>query len=472
MLPLTWEGIILERLNSHSSMAGFAQQAHRDDEEWEDGSRRSPTRSRASTSNHSEIEKRRRDRMNELISELSALVPAAFKRKLDKLSVLRLALQHINSISSPVYICSTGDRELDYSGSTKHLPLSELLFLLEKCIDSFVVVTDLDSGNILYASDTVAENMSISAEEIKSRNWFDLLHPDDMQAFKNEMMTFFIESNISGDMNAGYCKFFLWLLRERLYLQTFNHLENELTGHKANLGTPTNTNAYCKFRCCGFLRKSSTPVAVLLLIKSDDEFHFRLFSDIFHTDCLAPVITISFMRVTYWMFHTITNKVYYVRLVKFAEIVQFYEDASRIRVAKHSTISCRLGGQLRAANNSVFSVVRSNEAREASYRLRCESEHCIMVDSLWRPFVNPWTSEMQFINIMHSTRSFSLEPAYWKYIVLMKKLAIVFSALRNDEELDAAQSTLKQLLSGKRGAGSSSVVPILGAARFGDSIEK
>uniref|UniRef100_A0A915A8W0 BHLH domain-containing protein n=1 Tax=Parascaris univalens TaxID=6257 RepID=A0A915A8W0_PARUN len=173
-----------------------------DDDEWEDEGRRSPTRSRASTSNHSEIEKRRRDRMNELISQLSALVPAAFKRKLDKLSVLRLTLQHINSISS------TGDRELDYSGCAKHLPLHELLFLLEKCIDSFIVVTDLDSGNILYASESVAESTSVAADEIVSRNWFDLLHPDDTQAFKNEMMTFFTESRTSADTGATYRKFF------------------------------------------------------------------------------------------------------------------------------------------------------------------------------------------------------------------------------------------------------------------------
>uniref|UniRef100_A0A9J2P1L1 BHLH domain-containing protein n=1 Tax=Ascaris lumbricoides TaxID=6252 RepID=A0A9J2P1L1_ASCLU len=303
---------------------------NRDDDEWEDEGRRSPTRSRASTSNHSEIEKRRRDRMNELISQLSALVPAAFKRKLDKLSVLRLTLQHINSISS------TGNRELDYSGCAKHLPLHELLFLLEKCIDSFIVVTDLDSGNILYASESIAESTSVTADEVISRNWFDLLHPDDTQAFKNEMMTFFAESRTSADMGATYCK------------------------------SSSTTNPYCKYRCFGFLRKSNTPVAVLLLMKSSDEF-----------------------------------------------------------------------------------LVKSNESREASYRLRCESENCLMIDSLWRPFVNPWTSEMQFINIVHSA-----------------------SALRNDEELSAAQSTLKQLLSGKRGAGPAAMVPILGAARFGEAIEK
>uniref|UniRef100_A0A915A4I1 BHLH domain-containing protein n=1 Tax=Parascaris univalens TaxID=6257 RepID=A0A915A4I1_PARUN len=392
-----------------------------DDDEWEDEGRRSPTRSRASTSNHSEIEKRRRDRMNELISQLSALVPAAFKRKLDKLSVLRLTLQHINSISS------TGDRELDYSGCAKHLPLHELLFLLEKCIDSFIVVTDLDSGNILYASESVAESTSVAADEIVSRNWFDLLHPDDTQAFKNEMMTFFTESRTSADTGATY-------LSDSVSSSTghFSQRADFNTGLKRSFvcrikltseQSSSTTNPYCKYRCFGFLRKSNTPVAVLLLMKSSDEFHagerfqmkISVNGRITHCD---PELS----GILGYLPHRLLGTSYY-------DIV--YE------------------GDLLDVSHHHKQVVKSNESREASYRLRCESENCLMIDSLWRPFVNPWTSEMQFINIMHSA-----------------------SALRNDEELSAAQSTLKQLLSGKRGAGSSAMVPILGAARFGEAIEK
>ena len=48
--------------------------------------------------NHSAIEKRRRDKMNTYIKELSTILPSCPSKKMDKLTVLRLALQHMRSI--------------------------------------------------------------------------------------------------------------------------------------------------------------------------------------------------------------------------------------------------------------------------------------------------------------------------------------------------------------------------------------
>lgn len=55
-----------------------------------------------SRSVHSMVEKKRRDKMTQYVTDLSTMIPmcGVMQRKLDKITVLRMAVQHLKAIKS------------------------------------------------------------------------------------------------------------------------------------------------------------------------------------------------------------------------------------------------------------------------------------------------------------------------------------------------------------------------------------
>uniref|UniRef100_A0A8C7K4A0 Aryl hydrocarbon receptor nuclear translocator n=1 Tax=Oncorhynchus kisutch TaxID=8019 RepID=A0A8C7K4A0_ONCKI len=169
-----------------------------DDDDDDDGSK-------LFRENHSEIERRRRNKMTAYITELSDMVPtcSALARKPDKLTILRMAVSHMKSLRG------SGNTAADGTYKPSFLTDQELKHLILEAADGFLFVVSCESGRVVYVSDSLTPVLNQSQSDWLGSSLYDQLHPDDGDKLREQLST--AENNNTGralmlDLKTGTVK--------------------------------------------------------------------------------------------------------------------------------------------------------------------------------------------------------------------------------------------------------------------------
>ncbi|KAJ8398324.1 hypothetical protein AAFF_G00428940 [Aldrovandia affinis] len=175
-----------------------------DDDDGDDGDDQIPgDKEKCARENHSEIERRRRNKMTQYITELSDMVPtcSALARKPDKLTILRMAVSHMKSMRG------TGNTSTDGAYKPSFLTEQELKHLILEAADGFLFVVAAETGRVIYVSDSVTPVLNHPQGEWFGSTLYEQVHPDDVDKLREQLST--SESSMTGrilDLKTGTVK--------------------------------------------------------------------------------------------------------------------------------------------------------------------------------------------------------------------------------------------------------------------------
>ncbi|XP_069821977.1 basic helix-loop-helix ARNT-like protein 2 [Dendropsophus ebraccatus] len=368
---------------------------------------------------HSETEKRRRDKMNTLIEELSAMIPQCdpLPRKLDKLTVLKMAVQHLKTLKGS----SSSFAEESYRPS--FLRQEELKRLILKAADGFLFVVGCDRGKILFVSESVSKTLKYTQADLIGQSLFDYLHPKDVAKVKEQLSSPDItprEKLIDAKTGLQVTHFqtahsrLHWGSRRSFFCRMKMGRPPGSEGSDFLSGPKKKEHRrYCTIHCTGYLRTClSSEVGVKEDCEADKESYS--FSCLVAIGRLHPYIVpqstaeIKVKPTEFVTRYTMDGKFVYVDQRATAILGYLPQELLGTSCYEyfHPDDHTHLTEQHKAVLKSKEKILTNR------YKFKAKDGSFIILQSQWFSFINPWTKEFEYIvsiNTVVSSQGSSME---------------------------------------------------------------
>ncbi|KAM6926055.1 aryl hydrocarbon receptor nuclear translocator-like protein 2 [Lycodopsis pacificus] len=356
---------------------------------------------------HSQIEKRRRDKMNTLIDKLSAMIPSCnpMSRKLDKLTVLRMAVQHFKSLKG-----STSSFSED-SYKPSFLPDEELKHLVLKAADGFLFVVGCDRGKIVFVSESITKMLNYIRVELIGQSLFDYIHPKDMEKVKEQLSASEIYPRerlidaktglqVQADLPVGAVRLYSGARRSFFCRMKYNKISVKVEEEfQASTSKKKESQKYCTVHCTGYMRSWPTSQVGAEGGGEADK------QDSSHFSCL-----VAMGRVHSHSSPQVPGEV----CVKPTEFFTRYAMDGKFTFVdqRATTILGYLPQELLGTSCYEYfhqddllhladkhrKVLRSKDKIETNcYKFKTKNGSFVTLQSQWFSFVNPWTKEVEYI---------------------------------------------------------------------------
>ncbi|XP_061663104.1 basic helix-loop-helix ARNT-like protein 2 isoform X4 [Syngnathoides biaculeatus] len=360
---------------------------------------------------HRQIEKRRRDKMNNLIDELAAMIPACqpMARKLDKLTVLRKAVQHLKALKA-----GSGSAFAAAARKPSILPHDDLKHLLLRVADGFLLVVSCDRAKILFISESVSKILSFSRVELTGQSLFDFIHPKDISKVKEQLSASELNNHqrlidaatgVPVQAEPPVTTSHLSTGARRSFFCRMKHSRVE-GKHKDKRTLPTasvkkDSSRYCTLHCTGYMR--SWP-------RSDPDSEADAEKDASGLTCLVTMCRVQAHASHQPPKDVKTKPTEFVTRCAIDErrpssVISRKKFWARLVTSTSTRTTCSTWQK--------NTVLRSKEKLETKcYKFKTKFGPYVSLQSQWFSFTNPWTKEAEFI--VSSNRVVSRGPSHAK----------------------------------------------------------